>query len=265
MANERYAPFDSKEHSLAEEKGMVANSETSRRHILYAGVAAGAGILSGVSWRIAQADAAPGDAVSKDESSAPEDILPAEDLMREHGVLNRILLIYEESCRRLDGTIDLEPAILAGAAKIIRTFIEDYHEKLEEDHLFPRFEKAGKLVVLVKTLREQHEAGRRLTGQIEQLATPAGLKDADARRRLGMSLAQFVRMYRPHEAREDTVLFPAIRSLMTPKQYDELGDQFEDKEHQLFGDHGFENIVEQVARIEKAIGIYELSQFTPKL
>jgi hypothetical protein len=55
---------------------------------------------------------------------------------------------------------------LAGAAKIVHTFIEDYHEKLEEDHLSPRFEKAGKLVDLVKVLREQHQAGRRLTDQI---------------------------------------------------------------------------------------------------
>jgi hypothetical protein len=38
-------------------------------------------------------------------------------------------------------------------------------------------------------------------------------------------------MYRPHESREDTVLFPAIRSLMTAKEYDDLGEQFEDREH----------------------------------
>ena len=71
-------------------------------------------------------------------------------------------------------------------------------------------------------------------------------------------------MYRPHEAREDTVLFPAIRSLMTAKEFDELGDQFEEKEHKLFGEHGFEDIVAQVAEIEKKLGIYDLAQFTPK-
>ena len=213
-------------------------------------------------WRSTKAAEA---AAAKTETQSSQDISPPEDLMREHGVLNRILLIYEESCRRLDGHEDLEPAALADAAKIIRTFIEAYHEKLEEDHLFPRFEKAGKLVTLVKTLREQHEAGRRLTEQILRLATPASLKDAGARDSLVASLRQFVRMYRPHEAREDTLLFPAIRSLMTAKEFDEMGDRFEDKEHQLFGDHGFEDIVEQVAGIEKTLGIYDLSQFTPRL
>src|SRR5436190_7019562 len=35
-----------------------------------------------------------------------EDVTPGEDLMREHGVLNRVLLVYEECARRLDGHED---------------------------------------------------------------------------------------------------------------------------------------------------------------
>ena len=184
--------------------------------------------------------------------------------MREHGVLNRILLIYDECLQRLHGQKHLDPTPLVGSAKIIRTFIEDYHEKLEEDQLFPRFEKAGKLVDLVKVLREQHQVGRRLTDEIIELATPATLKDATGTKKLSASIAHFVRMYRPHEAREDTILFPGIRSLMTAKEFDEMGDRFEDKEHQLFGEHGFEDIVARVAEFEKSLGIYDLSQFTAK-
>ena len=202
---------------------------------------------------------------AKSGPPAIADVTPPEDLMREHGVLNRVLLIYEEGLRRIHAKENAEPATLAGAAKIIQTFIEDYHEKQEEDFLFPRFEKAGKLVDLVKVLREQHQAGRRLTTEIIGLATPAAVKDNQARQRLSHSMVQFVRMYRPHEAREDTVLFPALRDLMTAKEFDEMGDRFEDREQQLFGEHGFENIVAQVAEFEKKLGIYDLSQFTPKL
>ena len=195
---------------------------------------------------------------AKSGTQAAEDIAPPEDLMREHGVLRRILLIYDEGLRRLHAR-GLRSSTLAGAAKIVRTFIEGYHEKLEEDHLFPRFEKAGKLVELVKTLREQHQAGRRLTERIIQLANVP--KESDM---ISNLLAEFTRMYRPHAAREDTVLFPAIRGLMTAKEFDELGDQFEEKEHKLFGEHGFEDIVAQVAEFEKTLGIYDLAKFTPK-
>ena len=75
----------------------------------------------------------------------------------------------------------------------------------------------------------------------------------------------FIRMYRPHEAREDTVLFPVLHKIITPKKLAELGEQFEKEEDRLFGEEGFEKTVDQVAAIEKQLSIYELAQFTPKL
>src|SRR5215813_10728452 len=100
-----------------------------------------------------------------------EDVTPAEDLMREHGALNRILLIYDEAVARIDAKKEFPPEVLASAAAIVRRFIEEYHEKLEEDHLFPHFEKAGKLTDLVSVLKQQHAAGRNLTRMIETNAT----------------------------------------------------------------------------------------------
>jgi hemerythrin-like domain-containing protein len=194
-----------------------------------------------------------------------EEVSPAEDLMREHGVLKRALLIYGEAIRRIDARQDLSPDTIADSAKIIRSFIEDYHEKLEEDFLFPRFERGNQLGDLVKTLRDQHQAGRRVTDITMQLATNQALKNSDDRRRLAESMRQFIRMYNPHEAREDTVLFPAFRKIVSGHEYDSLGEDFEKKEHELFGEDGFETMVDRVAGIEKKLGIYELAQFTPKM
>jgi hemerythrin-like domain-containing protein len=72
-------------------------------------------------------------------------------------------------------------------------------------------------------------------------------------------------MYRPHKAREDTVLFPAIHSLFSPEEFDKLGDQFEDRERALFGENGFARIVSEVAELERKLNLYELSRFTPKI
>jgi hypothetical protein len=44
----------------------------------------------------------------------------------------------------------------------------------------------------------------------------------------------------------------------------ELGEQFEHEEHKLFGEEGFQKTVEQVAEIEKQLGIYDLAGFTPQ-
>jgi len=188
---------------------------------------------------------------------------PVEDLMREHGVLRRILLIYEEGLRRLEAGTDLPARVLADAARIIRRFVEDYHEKLEENEIFPRFKKAGKLIDLTQVLYDQHRAGRGLTDAVLQTATSAGLAGAGTRRQLGEALRRFIRMYRPHAAREDTVLFPAFRAMVSAREYAALGEKFEDKEKELFGQNGFEKMVNEVAALEKTLGIYDLSQFTP--
>lgn len=200
----------------------------------------------------------------KPAGNAEEDVSPAEDLMREHGVLKRVMLVYDEMLRRWDARQDVPPETLAEAAGIIRHFVEDYHEKLEEDYLFPRFEKANKLTDLVKTLKDQHLAGRRVTDVILQRANLQALKDPAERAKVAQAIRQFNRMYAPHEAREDTVLFPAFRGIVSENEYDSLGEDFEKKENELFGDDGFEKMVDKVAGIEKQLGIYELSQFTPK-
>jgi hemerythrin-like domain-containing protein len=189
-----------------------------------------------------------------------QEVTPAEDLMREHGVLRRVMYLYDDAALRFDGQREVPLDALASAAAIIRRVIEDYHERLEEDFLFPRFEKAGKLADLTAILRRQHVAGRTLTAQIIALAK-APLADAD-RAKLATTLRNFNHMYRPHAAREDTVLFPAIRELVGAKAYGELGEEFEDKEKTVLGDHGFERAVDDVARLEQAFGLDDLAKLT---
>jgi hemerythrin-like domain-containing protein len=223
------------------------------------------GFLTGATLVAASQLVGPGllSATTAPEDSEEADVTPAEDLMREHGALNRLLLIYDEAVTRLESKKDFPPDVLAGAAGIIRRFIEEYHEKLEEDHLFPRFEKAGKLTDLVGVLRQQHAAGRGLTRQIESGATAAGLRNPSDRVKTVRSLKLFIRMYRPHEAREDTILFPTLRQIINLNDYETLGDQFEAKEHELFGQDGFEGVVGQIADLEKKVGLYDLARFTP--
>jgi hemerythrin-like domain-containing protein len=200
----------------------------------------------------------------QDPKEEDDEVAPPEDLMREHGVLKRVLLVYEEAIHRIDAKQQLSPDSVKDSAEIIRSFIEDYHERLEEDYLFPRFENAGTLTDLTAVLRTQHQAGRRLTDQIAQLATAASLKDVPSASRLRDAMRQFIRMYSPHEAREDTVLFPALRTVVSRHEFAALGEEFEKKERQLFGQDGFEKMVDRVASIEKALGIHDLAQFTPR-
>ena len=203
---------------------------------------------------------------AKDKEGRSEkqpEVTPPEDLMREHGVLDRVLLVYEAGLKKFDAKEDFDPAVLVNAAQIVRDFIENYHEQSEEQAVFPRFKKAGKLVPLVDTLLAQHKAGRKVTETILQ-AAPGSRQDGDDRRRLVPAIQSFIAMYRPHAAREDTELFPLLRGIVSPHEYDAMAEDFERKEHQLFGADGFEMMVQRVAGLEQSIGINDLAQFTPR-
>ncbi|MGE5151228.1 MAG: hypothetical protein ACM3II_13990, partial [Rhodospirillaceae bacterium] len=69
----------------------------------------------------------------KSAESVP--VTATEDLMREHGVVERLLLIYDTGIRRLNQGEDLDPKILTQAAETMRDFVHDYHEKNEEDQV----------------------------------------------------------------------------------------------------------------------------------
>jgi hemerythrin-like domain-containing protein len=178
--------------------------------------------------------------------------------MQEHGVLERILLIYDEAARLIDRSEALDSAAIANAAGIVRRFVEEYHERSEERDVFPRLETARRETELVAILRRQHQRGRELTDEIVRLA-----KGGTATARLAEAMRGFQRMYRPHAAREDTVLFPAFREVVGGKAYHELGEKFEEEEHKKFGEHGLQDTVAEVARIESAMGIADLARFTP--
>jgi hemerythrin-like domain-containing protein len=190
----------------------------------------------------------------KKEEAKGEEVSATEDLMREHGVIRRVLVVYREAAARLRGKpVALPSDALQQAAKLIRTFGEDYHEKqLEEALMFPAFRKAGSPVVpTIDALVAQHQRGREITDWVVATAQ----KPIQSAEPLARTLESFARMYEEHAALEDTIVFPAWKKLLSPKELDEMGDRFEDIEHKVFGRDGFDDAVEQLASIEKAFAI----------
>lgn len=187
-----------------------------------------------------------------------KDVTATEDLMREHGVIRRVLVVYREAASKLRTKPALVPAdALQKAAKLMRSFGEDYHEKqLEEANLFPALtltKGGGALAATVSTLVAQHQRGREITEYI--LAVTQKTIGAQTAEPLARTLEGFARMYEEHAALEDTVVFPAWKKALSPKELDDMGERFEDIEHKAFGKDGFEDAVAQVDAIERSMGI----------
>jgi hemerythrin-like domain-containing protein len=205
----------------------------------------------------------PGILLANPEAQQPE-VTATEDLMREHGVLRRALLIYSESIPKIrSNAASLDAGALYRAGILFRDFGENYHEKLlEEEHIFPVVRKgAGEAPKLIDILLTQHARGREITSYLLAVTKNGRIATANAEP-LARSLEAFVLMYRNHAAREDTVVFPAWKTHFTNKQLDELSDQFEEIEHKMFGKDGFDDAVEKISAIEATLGFADLRQFT---
>jgi hemerythrin-like domain-containing protein len=255
------------EHDLSLDGARVSNVLGSRRRFIAASIGLGAAGIAGATSLAFSAESKPKEPAKDQPKPAEAEESPVsatEDLMREHGVLDRILLVYEEGLRRIRLKEDVAAGVFRDTASLVRKFVEDYHEKLEENFIFPAFEKRNQLSALTKSLRAQHAGGRDLTAAILANAADDRFGRQEARLELVRACESFIRLYRPHKSREDTVLFPALHFILKEQEMDKLGDQFEDEENRLFGDRGFEKTVEQVAGIEKLLGINDLDQFTPK-
>lgn len=195
--------------------------------------------------------------------AAEEKVTATEDLMREHGVLRRSVIVYREVAARLSGEGgQVAPSVLHDTATLFRRFGEDYHERqLEEAFIFPEIaKKGGALARHADLLKQQHDRGREITAYILSATKPNG-PGVDPQR-MGSTLLQFARMYDRHMADEDTVVFTAWKKSLSDGQYKDMGETFEDIEHKTFGTDGFDEGVSTISRIETELGIADIAGFT---
>ena len=194
----------------------------------------------------------------------PLEVTAVEDLMREHGILRRTLLVYQESAAKLrQDAASVPPDALEKAANLFRVFGEDYHEKkLEETFIFPTLKKSpGTASSYVDVLSLQHARGREITDYILAV-TKADRLASNSVEPLAKALDSFVRMYEHHTAIEDTVIFPAWKTSIGQGELDELGGRFEEIEHEQFGGDGYETALKRMEEIENSLGLSVLDMFT---
>lgn len=243
------------------------NSKNTRRNFLRASAIVGAGfVLNSCSGtNVANRGKEETKAVSKEnENEKGGEVTAPEDLMREHGVLRRALLVYTAAATKLHANASsVPPDALQKTAKLFRDFGEEYHEKkLEEQFIFPAVKQAGgEAATYPDILVAQHDRGREITDYIINVTQNAKFGASNAED-LAKALEAFVLMYRNHAAREDTIIFPAWKQTLTAKQLDEMNDKFEDIEHEQFGEDGFEDAVKQIGAIESSLGLSDIAQFT---
>src|ERR1700674_1687409 len=185
-------PLQTREAYNEREKPMTDPHDPRRRKLVIAASAAGAGLLlmAGKAGLVLAAQKGRGKGQEKEVGAV-------EDLMREHGVLRRALLVYSESVPKIRANLGGIPAeALMRTAKLFRSFGEDYPErKLEEASIFPAIKKAGGPAAgYADVLKAQHDRGREVTEYILAVAGKGTIGSGDAEP-LARALAGFVLLY----------------------------------------------------------------------
>ena len=240
-----------------------------RRQLLTGISVAGAGVLLNACRNTQPRSGGATNDENKNEGPAPGEAEPVEvtateDLMREHGILRRALLVYQESAVRLrQDPASVPPDVLEKAANLFRVFGEDYHEKqLEEVFIFPALKKTpNAAAAYVDVLLAQHVRGREITDYLLSI-TQAERIATNSVEPLAKAMESFVRMYQHHAAIEDTVVFPAWKAAVGGNELDALGEKFEEIEHEQFGSDGFESALKRMEEIEASLGLSNLDMFT---
>jgi hemerythrin-like domain-containing protein len=185
-----------------------------------------------------------------------------ETLMQEHGVIHRLMTVYQECADRLAAGDGIPPGALINAGALADEFVESYHEEMEERYVYPAFIEAGRMAALVTVMIRQHAVGRDLAGRAVFYAGRSDRGKPETREALIATCRSYARMYRAHAAHEDTVLLPALREVIGPGKFRQLGERFGEFARERMGTCPAVAVLERLVEIERMLGIAELDTFT---
>lgn len=152
-----------------------------------------------------------------------------DDLLREHQLLLPFFDALESAARRLEARQPIRPSFFVDASEFIGCFVGNCHHNKEEGALFPALEAAGvpQLGGLMGEILAEHDEGRRLALQVRAGAENLVRGDLTARPTLAWNALTYVRLIRPHIAREETALFPLAHRMLSADQQKTLAREFE--------------------------------------
>jgi len=165
----------------------------------------------------------------------------AETLEEEHKLILQMLKALSALQARIEkGKID--PDTLMSVVDFFRTYADKFHHAKEEAQLFPMLEKRGVKPkgCPIGILHTEHEQGRVLITALNDAIIKSRNGDTTANAAIGSYIKNVINFYTDHIWKEDYLLFPMSKKVLTESDQAELqqgfakvdrgmGDQFENK------------------------------------
>ena len=158
-------------------------------------------------------------------------------LRHEHEAILKILDVTEKVANRLERGEAVRQEVLADLQEFFRLFADQCHHGKEEELLFPLLEQKGipRTGGPIGVMLHEHEEGRALLRQMGDAAeaTKSGLAGAGSR--WAGAARGYVGLLRGHIEKENTVLFMMAERVLSPREEEQLAEDFEKLEVDKMG------------------------------
>ena len=176
---------------------------------------------------------------------------PTEELMKEHRVIERMLVVVSKAADRLNAGQKVDRDVFVGAADFLKNFADRCHHGKEEKLLFVKMVErgvSGEVGPIAVMLRE-HEDGRAHVRKIAELSS----KEVDDRSRseLVNHVKAYANLLGQHIQKEDKILYPMADQLLTSDDQDELEKGFLEVEEKVMGPGVHERYHHMIEELEK--------------
>ena len=179
---------------------------------------------------------------------------PTEDLMNEHRVIERMLVVVSRAADRLNEGREVGSEVFVGAADFFKNFADRCHHGKEEKLLFKKMMErgvSGEVGPIAVMLRE-HEDGRAHVRKIAELS--ARKLDERSRTELIKHAKAYVDLLGQHIQKEDNILYPMANQILTSEDQKELEKGFDEVEEKIMGPGVHERYHHMIEEWEEKLG-----------
>jgi hemerythrin-like domain-containing protein len=155
--------------------------------------------------------------------------------IEEHALIRRMISVLEVLGSDLKEGRPRAVASLREAITFVRGFSDKCHHGKEERILFPLLAAKNQTMARmpVRILTSEHDAGRTLIAKLEAALDRLEAGDADDFAEPAEALTLYTTMLRKHIDKEEDIVFPLAKTMISDEEASALVEQFEAVEEEL--------------------------------
>ena len=158
------------------------------------------------------------------------------ELKNDHRVIQHVVAGMSAVAELLDSGKQVDPSVLADLVQFLSVFADQCHQEKEEQHLFPLLAAKANISTRreLESLAREHRSAKQLVSQLAKVAAVYVHNPGAVRYRVIDLLQQLVEFYPAHIWKEEYLLFPMARKVLSEEDDRRLLKEFKSVESDIY-------------------------------